>query len=152
MKKLIKNILVLFVGIMFVISSSGFSIYQHHCNKCNSSEISLFIKNFDCNHNHKACNKTENTCHASKKNHLEHNCCKTQKSFFKIKSDFEKPKINKSIIRIANTLPIIKCFFDVNIEIKKIKPKLKPNFKIPIISGEKLVCLFHQQKIQPPLL
>ena len=112
MKEFCKNIISIILALVFLISSSGFIIYEHHCNTHHISQTSFLFENFDCHqdneNNHLNCNDNSTCCTDYHENVIleketstdKENCCETKKSFFKLKSVFEKPVIKNRRINI----------------------------------------------------
>jgi hypothetical protein len=161
MKNLIKKISSILLAIAFLISSSGFFIYEHHCNTHNLSQVSFLLENFDCHHDnetdHLNCDNASACCMDSENNSLsakeilskENNCCKTENHFFKIKSAFEKPVIKNTILVTSKIIHLLKYIVSIDDDKEDSKPDAKPDLKIHLLSGKKLVFFLHQQKITP---
>ncbi len=164
MKNLVRKITSIVLALAFLISSSGFLISEHYCKTKNLKQLSFFIEYFDCDHNevtnHEGCNKNYtyyetqqiSTILVKEKTKNTNDCCETKKYFFKIESVFDKPVIKNSFIVFSKIINLSKSIFNIDDEKDDNKPNAKPDLKIHLFSGKKLVFFLHQQKIAPPLL
>ncbi len=163
MKNLVRKISSIILALAFLISSSGFFIYEHHCNTSNLSQISFLFEDFDCHDNHENdhLNCDNNTCCDTSENNTlsgkdtstkKTNCCETKNHFYKIKSVFEKPIIKNTVLVISKIIHLYKDLVNIDDDKKDNNPDAKPDLKIHLFSGKKLVFFLHQQKIAPPVL
>lgn len=93
--KRVKNILVILLGMIFLISSSGYVMYKTHCSCTNREQTSLFVKPETCetsfhkHHKHDAGNKeitcNANECHECATHTKSCGCDTPEVFFFKLK-------------------------------------------------------------------
>ncbi|MCD4790186.1 MAG: hypothetical protein K8R37_09325 [Bacteroidales bacterium] len=164
MKNLVRKITSIVLSLAFLISSSGFLISEHYCKTTKLKQLSFLIEYFDCDHNeitnHEGYNKNYTCCETQQistilvkeKTKKTHDCCETKMHFFKIKSVFDKPVIKNSFIVFSKIINLYKSISNIDDEKDDNKPNAKPDLKIHLFSGKKLVFFLHQQKIAPPVL
>ncbi|MEE4255621.1 MAG: hypothetical protein V2I47_01140 [Bacteroidales bacterium] len=92
-----------FLGMIFLVSTSGFTIFKHHCYTKNSSQFSFLIEDFNCDHNgheHQhalpACcaENTENTGASCE----DGSCCDTESYIVKLDVTLDQQKAPKNPI------------------------------------------------------
>ncbi|OQX99928.1 MAG: hypothetical protein B6I24_01380 [Bacteroidetes bacterium 4572_128] len=108
MKRILKNIFVLFLTVIFLITVLGFHWIEHKCFDCNISDIHFF-ENGNCNE--KDFHKKDNSCHKKDKNHEEFSdfCCYNIFNYLKIENDLFYLKIKK--FSKKNFLNFLSFFF-----------------------------------------
>ncbi len=155
--KWIKHIFAISIAVVFLLSTSGFTIYSHHCSSSNSSyTVSIFKSLATCSNcgSHIKQNIEKETCCASKTscsiNNTENNCCSTQEQFLKIVVDYNIPseKYNTEI----TTIEVIQI--ELLLQENYTEPILFPicNFSLPPPKhGAEIVILLNQQKADPLL-
>lgn len=97
MKKVIKNIFVLSILIVFTLSYMGISIHEHYCDTCKISQTYVFSHPVCC-HTHEIKHNNDNTCcgelgscnltkNSTESHERENTCCSDNTYYFK--ADFE---------------------------------------------------------------
>jgi len=99
MKKLLQSSAILFLALMLVMATGGFSIYHHFCNCAGEGTSSFFLKT-TCE-NEKTAVNTASCCHTEvpacckEKAAVNHersckkdNCCNSSSTFFKISDNY----------------------------------------------------------------
>ncbi len=105
------------LALLFLLSGSGIQFYLHQCDLKKTKELSLFSKNFSCDHEHFEANihqheKSSGCCSSTIEafDNEGDNCCHTSSYFYKISSDFEKSSsvstVHSPAILHLNTNPV----------------------------------------------
>lgn len=151
LKNILHKIIALFLGAVVLVSTSGFSVYEHSCKKENSREISFIIPEFSCNHEHhhehealpSCCAGTDDVnsgvCH-------DNDCCNTNIHLVKLDIPFDfkdvaKKKLSPAILTLA---------IPVEIEYEEAEVlrfiQLQNNLPPPL-SGKEIRIFLHQLSI-----
>lgn len=147
--KIIKNISIFIYSVIFIITTSGFPLYQHICNSCDIEEISYFfpekehcIHKFDnqklscCNYDESTCkNKSEKDLVLSK-NQSNNKCCTDKSNFLKINLNFLHSNIDyNKILQFFDLLYFYtiskNCFYDNLKKLTVFKDNFFNNFHYP---------------------
>ena len=95
MMKFIKNISIFIIIGIFLLTTSGFEIFQHVCDVCELSEISIIDKSHDNNCCSSEINlEDEHCCHADENDisscasEHSHSCCTNEGIYLKINNPF----------------------------------------------------------------
>lgn len=100
MSLILRNILSVLLGLIVLVSTSGFTVFKHHCYTEKTTEISFIVEDFDCDHKeHEHTNKLPPCCgmpeHAKTPTCSEGNCCDTEIQFFKLNITLDLQKVEK---------------------------------------------------------
>ncbi len=156
MDYLVKKISSLILIIVILVTTIGFSIYNHHCYCNNLTNYSFFINEIDYNHHsdepNKCCSLEDKVTNKPKKSCDESSCCKTSLQFYKLTTLYDAPQV-KNTLKFFSTI-IFKIFENDKKSLTDINDN--NNFKhiiiIPILYGKFLIQFIHQLKIAPPIL
>ena len=158
--KLVKHIVVFLVGMIFLVSSSGFVIYKSHCSYTDENHVSIFVTPEICeseahqNHKHDN-NENEFSCSADKcetcSNHTDDcGCSSPETVYFKLTNQV----INKDVKFIEiHPIQIIIAFNTLNIHIlNEAEIDEKSNYYVdpPPIFTSSLDFLIQIQKLKIP--
>jgi len=94
--KLVKHIAVILVGMIFLVSSSGFIIYKSHCSCTDKNHVSVFVTPETCeseaHQHHKHDNNSDesscsvNECESCTKHTEDCGCSSPEATYFKLKN------------------------------------------------------------------
>ncbi len=164
MPKVIKRIGIIFVALLLILATSGYSIYRHYCYCAGKTSASLFLED-KCDHHVKAtaasCCATKpsvaNCCAAesakakAEKHIHSGKCCETSLIFLKISDTF-----NQSFEKIS--FKFITGFIQLLISADlQCDPQIEPAEKIyyadisPPLFGKELLYSLHQLKLAPEI-
>ena len=122
--KLVKHIAVILVGMIFLISSSGFIIYKSHCSCTGNNQIAVFVTPETCqaeahqHHEHES-DENEFSCSADEcetcANHIDNcGCSSPETVYFKLTNQVIDEEIKFTEIQ---PIQIIIAFNTINIHI-----------------------------------
>ena len=151
-KKIIKNFLLLSALFSFVLSTSGFVITRHICSH-HSTEIVLGEVTEGCCAMEKE--EVEPSCCSPKKtviNHVEDDCCQFDKNYIRLSENFVSSENDDFIKQIQ-----VFSLFTLNEVISSTDEFSLPvrqsnNFALEKIPKPRKYLLFHQVKVEPPLI
>ena len=156
MNKFISYIFSICVIAVFLLSTSGFTIYSHHCSDNDTSYSYSFIKTQDncnqCNNNNQPDNKNKGCCTTTLNCEFEKlpsNCCTSDGNYMKIIVEFIVPANDESNLR-ASIDEIELVLFD-KVNVVSIPMENKPlNYSLPPPkTGAEIVILLNQRKTSP---
>ena len=85
-----------------LVSTSGFTVFKHHCYTENTTEISFLVEDFDCNH--KEHEHSVNCLHVVRFLSgqmpllvLKGSCCDTETQFFKLNITLDVQKVTNKV-------------------------------------------------------
>jgi hypothetical protein len=160
MSELIKKIFSVFLALVVLISTSGFTVYEHHCNCCQTTDYSLVEFVSGCDHESEMHQQHEaNVCQSEgcwdASSHDEHQkhvcshdvCCMFQLNYEKLSIDFDKSQTIsvKYFPQIFNVIQFLKPQVLVEPEIQKLI-HISQNAP-PILSETDFVIFAHALKI-----
>ena len=146
-KQIIRTILsFILIGVIFF-TTSGFYVFEHHCNHMQSIQTSVLVEMNCCNefglgnmfaaHTH-----SQQTCDANA-------CCKTTKTFKKLESQFELPST-----QTFQHFEFSILFFIIEKAVAEVEIEKSFNFdyasNAPPIFGKQFIYYTHQLKLAPP--
>ncbi len=105
----IKSIAATLVSLVVLLASSGFTVYEHHCSKMNTTQVSVIVDLTECAHtmpedfdhdhdtnDHACCSHHSDTeqgapvvCEIEDINDDFENCCNTEKKYYKLIEKFD---------------------------------------------------------------
>jgi hypothetical protein len=88
MKKIASKLLVVLLSLVVFVTTSGFSIFNHHCNYRKTTTTSVFLEVDCCNHYSFGVKLKSPDAHDLSIDREA--CCKTNRVFHKIENPFEK--------------------------------------------------------------
>jgi hypothetical protein len=160
MVELIKKISAVLLAIVVLVSTSGFTVYEHNCNCCQTTDYSLTIFSSCCDHDSAITNETApETCSdgiccnittdEKTQNHVcsADGCCNFNNNYEKLAVDFDKsqtvsirffPKLI-NVIQILNPIVLVEPELQKLIHISQNAP--------PILSETDFVIFAHALKI-----
>lgn len=154
MKAVLKNILSVLLAAVVITTTSGFTVFKHHCNTQRSTEYSVLVPAFECDHyNHKQSEKLPPCCVSpeaiDEESYSTDDCCETDS--FIVKLD----------IKIDNHDISNKLQFDTHIEpvysediVKQVSNEIShiiiSDDLPPPKSGKALLIYLHQLNIPYP--
>lgn len=145
----VKRLFAFSMLLIFVINSSGYTIYRHHCKSENLDEVSLFVESFSCDHHAdtvKIKTQTHSCCHKTESTSIEdQNCCNTISQYLKLESDFD---FSFPISLVDCEVKVLKQFNTERIiEIKPLALKTNAKSEAPPLFGFDLIYSLHQVKV-----
>ncbi len=108
----------MFLSVIFLLSATGFIVFQSHCSCTGNEQVSLFVTpetcedNFHTHHIHlqggEEVPSPENKCHECSTHTKECGCNNIRISFFKLKDEvvFEKVR-SKTVLPVAAIIPLM---------------------------------------------
>lgn len=151
MKLGLRNSVSILVAMILLISTSGFTVFKHHCNTQNISQFSFIIEDFNCGHNDYDHEHIAPSCcaesHANADRACEGgNCCDTESYVVKLDITIDIQKVLK------HSIPLIGLAEAANpIEVptlsKDSKHILIHNDLPPPLSGKALHIYLQQLKL-----
>jgi len=101
MKTAIKNTISYLLATIFLVTTSGFTVFEHHCTTENTSQFSFIIEDFNCEHpDHQHEHALPACCaenHGSKGDSCDdRNCCDTESYIVQLDITLEISKISKN--------------------------------------------------------
>lgn len=154
MKTIFYYISVFIIGVVFLLSTSGFTVYSHYCS-VNGSSFSIVASGSmsDCESCGIEEEPSENSCCSEKKQCLpvqsDDDCCTDQNYFVKIDIDVNIPSDNSNK-EINITSPIeISLIEDYNNQVN-ITDVISENYNLPPPkTGSKIILFLSKQKTAP---
>ncbi len=165
MLKEVYKISAIVLAIMLVVTTGGFSIYEHFCGCSEVVETSLLVENFDCSDHHQ--DAAEISCHTEKDTPAEKccshpveksarscqagDCCSTSGVFVRLQHIFNLPleKISlKFVIAFVRLISSEELSYHDNHTF--VKENYLYNNLPPPLFGKEMILAYHQAKIPPP--
>lgn len=156
MKKRLKYIASITTVVVFLLSTSGFTIYSHHCSiKGSSYSVSTSYTLSDCNtcgDEIQPSKPVASCCSAKQKCSTEsntNNCCSDEKQFVKIEVDYNIPA------EIDHLQPIIIDIFELSLMVYDINNLIinhekNSNYSLPPPkTGNDIIVFLSRQKTDP---
>lgn len=146
MKTLLHKSVSLLLALVFFISTSGFTVYEHHCNCTDTIETILIDKGDNC------CEKVVPTCCEERQHSCESDeeCCELSTRYYKINTLFELPSQVQSVYKnIKLTQLYDRIIYEasnesiIDMDFIQADPLIKHQ-------GIRLILYYHQLKIAPP--
>lgn len=102
MKAVLKNIFSVLLAAVVITTTSGFMVFKHHCNTQRSTEYSVLVPAFECDHyNHKHSEKLPSCCALPEAINSEScstdDCCETDSFIVKLDIKIDNHDISKKI-------------------------------------------------------
>lgn len=148
MKRMISKIIFGITAVIFLVSTSGFTVFRHSCQTEQTTEFSFLLADFDCDHQHSedvhpthSCFETPGTndgvnCEADY-------CCDTETLLLKLNTTFDYQNVFKK--------PIVSAIDMAEVEIYEFYSPAKESTHIiisndfpPPLSGKALLIFLHQ--------
>jgi hypothetical protein len=153
LKNYINITITLLLTIVYLLSATGVQVFHHHCNTQQTTETSLFIPSFSCEHHHEQSCVTHGrmSCCIDENEETDAGCCNTTAEFIKL--DFPQISVNSKIQITNENLAVITSIFIQKLTFLE-EESLCSSFihKPPlIISGKQKRIQHHQLKIAPSL-
>jgi hypothetical protein len=152
-KQIVNNFLLFSILVSFMLSTSGFVITRHVC-KHHSTEIELCEVGGECCKIEKEVTQTASCCSTEKDsdNDKSDECCQFEKTYFRLSENFvlsEKSNFSKETLLYSNCAlkNVITNAAEINLPV--FHPNDAEQEKIP---KPKKYLLFHQIKVEPPLI
>lgn len=156
LKRFTNKLVHVLVAVVVLISTSGFTVFEHSCTSSKTHERSLFIPVFSCDHYQDEVNEEKPTCCD---NHQAEepitcgtdDCCETETIIVKLDAtyDLQYNKLKVSIATLASpieTNAIVECPFDEE-SLCFVK-----NDHPPPLAGKALRIFLHQLNAHPPVV
>ena len=153
MLKEVYKISVIVLAIMLVVTTGGFSIYEHFCGCSEVVETSLLVENFDCSNHHQ--DAAENCCsHPVEKparSCQSGNCCSTSGVFVRLQYIYNLP-LQK--ISLKFVIAFVRLISSEGLSYHDNHTFVKENYLYnnlpPPPFGKEMILAYHQAKIAPP--
>ena len=100
MKLIFRNIVSLILGLTVLVSTSGFTVFKHHCYTNNTTELSFIVEDFECDHQeHKDGHKLPPCCTLPERvpgtKYSEGDCCDTETHLYKLNITLDIQEVTK---------------------------------------------------------
>ena len=148
MRLVFRNIVSFILGIIVLISTSGFTVFIHHCNTEKTSQFSFIFEDFSCDHNDHE--HALPACCAENHEHTgasceEGSCCNTERYIVKLDIPLDQQKAPQHSIPVMGSgEPVI------HIESPSLSQEIKHvaihNNLPPPLAGKALQIYLHQLK------
>lgn len=154
-KRVIRNTVSIFLAAIVLIATSGFTVFRHSCQTGNTTEFSLIIPDFSCEHQghqedkdaiHSCCNIP--TLPASETFDTE-KCCNTDTFLVKLDVTFDTQNFFKKIITADFEQPAEKDY-ELEFPNAEITHIITSNDLPPPLSGKSLHVFLNQLNIPFP--
>lgn len=155
LKGIIRNTIALVLAGIVLVATSGFNVFKHSCHTEKTTQFSLIIPKFECehdNHEHDAdlpsccqsskTSKEEESCEASK-------CCDTDTYLVKLSITLDNQDLVKKIVHEFESLPKGNDI-DITSPTEEISQIIVSNDLPPPLSGKSLHIFLHQLNIPYP--
>ncbi|MDX9905712.1 MAG: hypothetical protein RBS55_03895 [Bacteroidales bacterium] len=155
-----KNIFLILVVSLLIISTGGYSIFHHVCHCAGEMSVSVFTE-ATCSHgedSHACCQDEETqSCCANKPGHQSDNtcngkdCCKNSVQFLKISDSFQPGTAKISLKPFPAISPFVQSVVpEINLQSSTFNLK---SFDLPPPqTGKQIVVAQHQLKLDHPLV
>jgi hypothetical protein len=147
----IHKLLSFFMALVVFITTTGFTIVEHHCNCTDTVKTTLFVEKTDC------CQQEATTCCDSGQQACDmedkesgHECCDSEMNYIKINIPVDLPVKTKSYSPDYKLLPAQVIDLDdlhEQVDINEFSDNLSDNFSQ---HRSDLLIYLHQLKIAPP--
>ena len=133
------------------ITTTGFTIIEHHCSCTDTVKTMLFVEKTDCCH-HEApscCDSDQQSCDL-KDRIAGHDCCDSEMNYIKINTPVDLPAKTKNYTPDYKLLPVQVINLDhlhLQEDIDEYSDNLSDNFTH---HGSDLLIYLHQLKVAPP--
>ena len=102
MKLIFRNIVSIILGLTVLVSTSGFTVFEHHCYTNNTTELSFIVEDFKCDHQeHKDTNKKPPCCTLPEREpetrYFEDGCCDTRTHLYKLNITLDVQELSKKL-------------------------------------------------------
>ena len=154
MKRFVRNTVSLLLAAIVLIATSGFTVFHHSCQTTQTSELSIIIPDFSCDHFqnpvekavHSCCSTTEppenNSCGAD-------NCCDTEAYLVKLDITFKAIDFNKKVV-FTTLIQHIKTTYKIEDPGAEFTHIIVSNNLSPPKAGKDLHIFLHQLNIPSP--
>lgn len=100
MKLIIRNSISLLLSLVVLVTTSGFTVFKHHCTTENTSQLSFMIEDFDCDHNDHEHDSLPLSCCTPHGQDTEEscepeNCCDTESYVVMLNITLDKQEASK---------------------------------------------------------
>lgn len=149
---IITKILSVALLLLYLLTSSGISIWHHHCNKSNSYQSSFYLPSFSCHEHETDCGHHNNRCCQVTEGFSKQDCCSTSVELIKL----ELPQLlSKKGFADLHPISII-VFYTTNFSFSPIETQSEiypDSEKSPpkILSGKGIILQNMQLRIAPPI-
>jgi hypothetical protein len=151
MKTYLHKSVSLLMALVVFISTTGFTIYEHHCNCTDTVQTNLFVEESDCCHQEpvSCCDLEQHACVLDGQA-PGHDCCTSSMNYIKINTPVDLPVQKKSLMHSLKLCALQEIILeDSQIEDD---PALNREVSTDIYRphGPDLLIRYHQLKIAPP--
>jgi len=153
LKEMLRNTIALMMAVIVLVSTSGFTVFKHSCSTEETTEFSLLIPEFNCEHNQEeeslpACCSTIPLAR-DKESYNSSKCCDTDKFVVKLNITVELTDYSKSEYTSVATIPILEAN-DLHTEDDEKRHIIVSNNLPPPLAGKALHIFLHQLNIPYP--
>jgi hypothetical protein len=154
MKVIIKNITSIILASIVLVSTSGFTVFEHYCNTDRTTEFTFLIPEFDCDHNDHGQHEELPPCCADLNGPegetcTEADCCNTDIHMVMLDITLDIQDINKKLT--PDTAPFAGAYNIIRVSIhSEISHIITSNDLPPPLSGKDLHIYLHQLNIPYP--
>jgi len=150
MTLVLRNSFSFLLGMIVLITTSGFTVFKHHCNTENTSQYSFIIEDFNCDNNGHDHVKALPTCCAEKHENTgvaceDGNCCDTESYVVKLDITLDQQKAPKKPILVMESGEPVNHIESPSLS-QECKHIIIQNSLPPPLSGKALHIYLHQLK------
>ncbi len=147
MKKIAKNMMIVLLSLIVFITTSGFSIFKHHCNHMNNNQNSIFLE-YNC------CHKFTLGARFAQQGHNEltidkEGCCKTHSSFLKNENPFQLSVVQQLEVPQDFEIILLNCE-ETLLELSTYNVDFNYDINGPPLIDKQFLFMVHQLKLAPP--
>jgi hypothetical protein len=156
MKRMISKIILAITAVIFLVSTSGFTVFRHSCQTEQTTEFSFLLADFNCDHQHiedahpaHSCCETSGTndgvnCETDK-------CCDTETLLLELNTTFDYQNVfNKPIISAIDVAQV--KIYEFYSPAKESTHIIISNDLPPPLSGKALLIFLHQLTTPHPFV
>jgi len=150
MRTLINKTVAFLMAVVVLISTSGFTIYEHQCTCTDTAATLLFDNETDCCHHEvpSCCAEQKHSC-GNEDRESNENCCTSSLKYYKINIPFELPVQEQQQIDLSASFLAYEVSFKQNVEEKETL-LFRTSDPPEALNGIRLILYLHKLKIAPP--
>ena len=148
MQRMINNIILGITAVIFLVSTSGFTVFRHSCQTEQTTEFSFLLADFNCDHQHiEDAHPVHSCCETSGTNdgvncETDH-CCDTETLLVKLNTTSYYQNIFKKSVISANDVSQVEIY-EFYSPAKESTHIIISNDLPPPLSGKALLIFLHQ--------
>lgn len=153
LKGIIINTMSLALAAIILVATSGFTVFKHSCSSEKTTEFSILIPEFNCEHYLQEESLPPCCCTIpepdKEESYGKDNCCETDSFVVKLNITIDVKDYNHNIVSAVSVIPAVEEI-DVNLKRKEIKHIIVSNDLPPPLSGKSLHIFLQQLNIPYP--